>query len=166
MPIYQKSHPSSRKKMNHLILLSVLTACIGLGGHQSSFDQTVNMPGTTEDMFYKDQPQLASSNISSWPPLVSPRSTMSLAVYTSVYYFLTYFYGNFGRYNVLSKAVCWLMTIYPIVTALTRFQFFNLLPYLSQLMPHILMFYTQRQEKTPVKLTRTLLLMRLFILKI
>ncbi|KAJ9051634.1 hypothetical protein DSO57_1002769 [Entomophthora muscae] len=51
-------------------------------------------------------------------------------MYTSMYYILTYFAGSFGRYNVHAKIFRWIMTVYPIVTALTGFQFANLLPYI------------------------------------
>ncbi|KAJ9050545.1 hypothetical protein DSO57_1039783 [Entomophthora muscae] len=62
---------------------------------------------------------------------------MSIAVYTSLYYMLTYFAGSFGRYKIHAKVFCLLMTIYPIVTALTGFQFCNLLPYLLQVVPTV-----------------------------
>ncbi|KAJ9073674.1 hypothetical protein DSO57_1013704 [Entomophthora muscae] len=52
-----------------------------------------------------------------------------------MYYILTYFAGSFGRYNVHTKVFYCLITIYPIITALTGFQFSNLLPYLLQVVP-------------------------------
>ncbi|KAJ9072570.1 hypothetical protein DSO57_1026145 [Entomophthora muscae] len=55
----------------------------------------------------------------------------------SMYYILTYFAGSFGRYNMHAKVFCWLMTVYPIVTALTGFQFTNLLPYILQVVPTV-----------------------------
>ncbi|KAJ9084207.1 hypothetical protein DSO57_1026899 [Entomophthora muscae] len=54
-----------------------------------------------------------------------------------MYYVLTYFAGSFGRYNIHAKVFQWLMTVYPIFTALTGFQFANLLPYLTQVVPTI-----------------------------
>ncbi|KAJ9068860.1 hypothetical protein DSO57_1024401 [Entomophthora muscae] len=59
-----------------------------------------------------------------------------------MYYVLTYFLGRFGRYNIHTKVLSWLMTIYLIVTALTGFQFANLLPYLLQVVPIMSGFYT------------------------
>ncbi|KAJ9080831.1 hypothetical protein DSO57_1020814 [Entomophthora muscae] len=50
---------------------------------------------------------------------------------------LTYFAGSFRRYNLYAKVFRWLMTIYPIITALTGFQFPNLLPYLLQVVPTV-----------------------------
>ncbi|KAJ9048562.1 hypothetical protein DSO57_1033832 [Entomophthora muscae] len=85
--------------------------------------------------YYHDLGQLNLSHTGSWTPLVSPNSTLSIAVYTSMYYVLTYFAGSFRRYNVHAKVFWWLMTVYPIVTVLTGFQFANLLPYLAQVVP-------------------------------
>ncbi|KAJ9051990.1 hypothetical protein DSO57_1038623 [Entomophthora muscae] len=48
---------------------------------------------------------------------------------------------SFGRYNVHAKVFCWLMTVYPIVTALTGFQFTNLLPYILQVVPTVTGYY-------------------------
>ncbi|KAJ9057445.1 hypothetical protein DSO57_1022617 [Entomophthora muscae] len=56
-------------------------------------------------------------------------------MYTSMYYVLTYFVGSFRRYNIHTKVFRWMMTVYPIVTALTGFQFSNLMPYLLQVVP-------------------------------
>ncbi|KAJ9058243.1 hypothetical protein DSO57_1014283 [Entomophthora muscae] len=74
-------------------------------------------------------------------PLVFPHSTLSIAVYTSIYYVLKNVAGSFRRYNLHAKAVCWVMTIYPIITALTGFQFANLLPYLLQVVPTVTGYY-------------------------
>ncbi|KAJ9053850.1 hypothetical protein DSO57_1020293 [Entomophthora muscae] len=63
-------------------------------------------------------------------------------MYTSMYYVLTYFAGSFGRYNVHAKIFRWLMTMYPIITALTGFQFTNLLPYILQVVPTVTGYYT------------------------
>ncbi|KAJ9076749.1 hypothetical protein DSO57_1023280 [Entomophthora muscae] len=76
-------------------------------------------------------------------PLVSPHSTLSITVYTSMYYVLTYFAESFGRYNLHAKVFCWLMTIYPIITTLTGFQFTNLLPYLLQVVPAVTGYYSK-----------------------
>ncbi|KAJ9071676.1 hypothetical protein DSO57_1034546 [Entomophthora muscae] len=59
----------------------------------------------------------------------------------SAYYILTYFAGSFGRFNIHAKVFHWLMTVYPIITALTGFQFSNLLPYILQVVPTILGYY-------------------------
>ncbi|KAJ9077847.1 hypothetical protein DSO57_1012885 [Entomophthora muscae] len=48
---------------------------------------------------------------------------------------------SFGRYNIHAKIFRWLMTIYPIVTALTGFQFVNLLPYLLQVLSTLSGYY-------------------------
>ncbi|KAJ9077650.1 hypothetical protein DSO57_1014672 [Entomophthora muscae] len=66
---------------------------------------------------------------------------MSIAVYTSMYHVLTYFAGSFGRYNIHNKVFQWLMTVYPIATALTGFQFSNLLPYLLQVVSTMSGYY-------------------------
>ncbi|KAJ9049273.1 hypothetical protein DSO57_1026422 [Entomophthora muscae] len=64
-------------------------------------------------------------------------------MYTSAYYILTYFTGSFGRFNIHAKVFCLLMTVHPIITALTGFQFANLLPYMLQVVPTISGYYTQ-----------------------
>ncbi|KAJ9063020.1 hypothetical protein DSO57_1004314 [Entomophthora muscae] len=61
-----------------------------------------------------------------------------------MYYVLTYFAGSFGKYNIHVKVFWWLMTSYPIVTALPGFQFSNLLPYLLQVVPTMSGYYTYK----------------------
>ncbi|KAJ9055218.1 hypothetical protein DSO57_1039644 [Entomophthora muscae] len=127
--------------MNHLIFTAVLTACLGIGGYQQGSELFGPSPdGLGHDSHYNPG-QLNSSQTESWPPLVSPHSTLSIVMYTSMYYILTYFARSFGRYNVYAKVFCWLMTVYPIVTVLTGFQFTNLLPYILQVVPTITGYY-------------------------
>ncbi|KAJ9072863.1 hypothetical protein DSO57_1022681 [Entomophthora muscae] len=123
--------------MNNLIFTAVLTACLGIGGYQPGSEFFGPSPeGLGHDPHYNPG-QLNSFRTGPWPPLVSPNSTLFIVMYTSMYYILTYFAGSFGRYNVHTKIFCWLMTIYPILTALTGLQFFNLLPHILQLVPTI-----------------------------
>ncbi|KAJ9085361.1 hypothetical protein DSO57_1014780 [Entomophthora muscae] len=125
--------------MNHLIFTAVLTACLGIGGYQQGSEFFGPSPeGLGHDPHY-DPGQLNSSHTGPWPPLVSLHSTLSIVVYTSMYYVLTYFARSFRIYNVHTKVFLWLMTIYPIITALTGFQFANLLPYLLQVVPTCLL---------------------------
>ncbi|KAJ9066152.1 hypothetical protein DSO57_1012343 [Entomophthora muscae] len=128
--------------MNHLIFTAVLAACLGIGGYQQDSEFFGPFPdGLGHDHHYNPG-QLNSSQTKSWPPLVSPHSTLSIAMYMSMYYILTYFAGSFGRYNIHAKVFCWLMTVYPIVTALMGFQFTNLLPYILQVVPTVTGYYT------------------------
>ncbi|KAJ9055317.1 hypothetical protein DSO57_1005140 [Entomophthora muscae] len=69
-------------------------------------------------------------------------------MYTSAYYILTYFARSFGHFNIHAKVFRWLMTVYPIITALTGFQFSNLLSYILQVVPTILGYYNQMLEFT------------------
>ncbi|KAJ9057186.1 hypothetical protein DSO57_1025138 [Entomophthora muscae] len=124
--------------MNHLIFTAVLTACLGFGGYQQGSEFFGPSPEELGHDPHYNPGQLNYSHTEPWPPLVSPHSTLSIVVYTSMYYVLTYFTGSFGRYNVHTKVFRWLMTIYPIITALTGFQFANLLPYLLQVVPTVL----------------------------
>ncbi|KAJ9080348.1 hypothetical protein DSO57_1026053 [Entomophthora muscae] len=127
--------------MNHLIFTALLTACLGIGGYLQGLEFFgPSSEGLVHDPHY-DPGQLNSSHTVSWPPLVSLHSTLSIAVYTSMYYVLAYFAGSFRRYNIHAKVFHWLMTIYPIVTALTGFQFANFLPYLLQVVPTISGYY-------------------------
>ncbi|KAJ9076159.1 hypothetical protein DSO57_1028889 [Entomophthora muscae] len=132
--------------MNHLIFTAMLTACLGIGGYQPGSEFFGPSPdGLSHDPHYNPG-QLNSSQTGPWPPLVSPHSTLSIAMYTSMYYILTYFAGSFGRYNIHAKVFCWLMTVYPIVTALTGFQFTNLLPYILKVVPTVTGYYKRRQS--------------------
>ncbi|KAJ9090042.1 hypothetical protein DSO57_1006741 [Entomophthora muscae] len=128
--------------MNHLIFTAVLIACLGIGGYQQGSEFFGPSPdGLGHDPHYNPG-QLNSSQTGPWPPLVSPHSTLSIVMYTSMYYILTYFTGSFGRYNIHAKVFCWLMTVYPIVTALTGFQFTNLISYILQVVPTITGYYS------------------------
>ncbi|KAJ9082785.1 hypothetical protein DSO57_1001314 [Entomophthora muscae] len=127
--------------MNHLIFTAVPTACLGIGGHQQGSEFFgLSQEGLGHNHHYEPG-QLNSSHTGPWLPIVSPYLTLSIVVYISMYYVLTYFAGSFGRYNVHAKVFRWLMTVYLIVTALTGFQFFNLLPYLLQVVPIISGYY-------------------------
>ncbi|KAJ9088268.1 hypothetical protein DSO57_1024850 [Entomophthora muscae] len=134
--------PSNPRKMNHLIFTAVLTACLGIGGYQQGSEFFGPSPDGLGHNPQYNPGQLNSSQTESWPPLVSPHSTLSIAMYTSMYYILTYFTGRFGRYNIHAKFFLWLMTMYPIVTILTGFQFTNLLPYILQVIPTITGYYS------------------------
>ncbi|KAJ9064029.1 hypothetical protein DSO57_1034741 [Entomophthora muscae] len=144
--------------MNHLIFIAMLTACLGIGGYQQGPEFFgPSSEGLGHDPHY-DPGKLNSSYSGSWPPLVSLHSTLSIVVYTSMYYVLMYFAGSFRRYNLHAKVFCWLMTIYPIIITLTGFQFANLLPYLLKLVLTITGYYTatpfhQHDLITPCKLT-------------
>ncbi|KAJ9071599.1 hypothetical protein DSO57_1035403 [Entomophthora muscae] len=132
--------------MNHLIFTAMLTACLGIGGYQQGPEFFGLSPEGLGHDYHYDPGKLNSSNTGSWPPLVSPYSTLSIVVYTSMYYGMTYFSGSFRRYNIHAKVFQWLMTIYPIVTALTGFQFSNLLPYLLQLVPTMSGYHNNRLD--------------------
>ncbi|KAJ9082424.1 hypothetical protein DSO57_1004684 [Entomophthora muscae] len=121
--------------MNHLIFTAVLTSCLGIGGYQQGPGFFGPSPEGLGHDYHYDPGKLNSSNTGSWPPLVSPHFTLSIVVYTSLYYMLTYFAGSFRIYNIHTKVSRWLMTIYPIVTTLTGFQFSNLQSYLLQVVP-------------------------------
>ncbi|KAJ9052329.1 hypothetical protein DSO57_1035249 [Entomophthora muscae] len=139
--------------MNHLIFTAVLTAFLEIGGYQQGPEFFGPSPeGLVHDYHYNSG-QLNSSSTGSWPPLVSLHSTLSIVVYTSMYYVLTYFVGCFGRYNIHAKVFWWLMTIYSIVTTLTCFQFSNLLSYLLQVVPTISGYYIYKQVKEGITKT-------------
>ncbi|KAJ9062991.1 hypothetical protein DSO57_1004623 [Entomophthora muscae] len=127
--------------MNHLIFTAVLTACLGIGGYQQGPEFFGPSPdGLGQDPHYGSG-QLNSYQTGPWPLLVYPHSTLSIQMYMSMYYILTYFSRSFGRYNVHAKVFYWLMTIYPIITTLTGFQFANLLPYILQVVPTVTGYY-------------------------
>ncbi|KAJ9068038.1 hypothetical protein DSO57_1032806 [Entomophthora muscae] len=131
--------------MNHLIFTAVLTACLGIGGYQQGSEFFGTSPdGLGHDPHYNPG-QLNSSQNEPWPLLVSPHSTLSIAMYMSMYYILTYFARSFGRYNMHAKVFRWLMTVYLIVTALTGFQFTNLMLYILQVVPTVTGYYMSIQ---------------------
>ncbi|KAJ9056259.1 hypothetical protein DSO57_1035059 [Entomophthora muscae] len=126
--------------MNHLIFSAVLTACLGIGGHQYSHQHgPYNKP--PDEYFYKEPAQLYSSKTYSWPTLVLSRSTQHIAIYSFVFYVLTYFASNFGGFNVHVKVFRWMMTVYPILMALMGFQVTNLVPYLARILHHFMGLY-------------------------
>ncbi|KAJ9075890.1 hypothetical protein DSO57_1031301 [Entomophthora muscae] len=131
--------------MNHLIFSAVLTACLRIGGHQYTHQHgPYNKP--PNKYVYEEPAQLNSSETYSWPMLVLPRSTQHVAICTFIFYVLTYFAGNFGRFNVHTKVFRWMMVVYPIVTALTGFQVANLIPYLAKILPHFLGLYSTTED--------------------
>ncbi|KAJ9065864.1 hypothetical protein DSO57_1015292 [Entomophthora muscae] len=132
--------------MNHLIFTAVLTACLGIGGYQQELGTFGPLPEGLGHNYRYDPGQINSSPTGSWPPLVSPHFTMSIVVYTSLYYVLTYFVGSFGRYNIHTKVFWWLMIIYLVATALIGFQLSNLQPYLLQAVPTMSGYYTSRGQ--------------------
>ncbi|KAJ9051044.1 hypothetical protein DSO57_1008584 [Entomophthora muscae] len=133
--------------MNHLIFTAVLTACLGIGGYQQGSEFFGPSPDELGHDPHYNPGQPNSSHTRPWPPLLSPHSTLSIAMYTSMYYILTYFARSFRRYNVHAKVFCWLMTVYSIVTALTWLQFTNLLPYILQVVPAITGYYRMNQSE-------------------
>ncbi|KAJ9068495.1 hypothetical protein DSO57_1028089 [Entomophthora muscae] len=136
--------------MNHPIFTAVLTACLRIGGYQSGPEFLGPSSERLGQNSYYDPGQLNSSQTGPWPPLMYPHSKLSIAMYMSMYYVLTYFARSFWRYNVHVKIFRWLMTVYPIATALTGFQFANLLPYFLQVIPTITGYYTHRDEQISV----------------
>ncbi|KAJ9089623.1 hypothetical protein DSO57_1010782 [Entomophthora muscae] len=118
--------------MNHLIFTAFLTACLGIWGYQQGPKLFGPSPEGLGHDYHYDPGHLNSSKTGPWPPLVSPHLTLFIVMYTSLYYVLTYFAGSFGRCNIHAKVFLWLMTIYPIITALTGFKVSNLPPYLLQ----------------------------------
>ncbi|KAJ9052866.1 hypothetical protein DSO57_1029855 [Entomophthora muscae] len=127
--------------MNHLIFTAVLTACLGIGGYQQGSEFFGPSTEGLGHVPYYNPGQLNSSNTGTWLPLVFPHSTLSIAMYMSAYCILTYFSGSFGCFSIHAKVFRWLMTLYPIITALTGFQFINLLPYMLQVVPNISGYY-------------------------
>ncbi|KAJ9051936.1 hypothetical protein DSO57_1039142 [Entomophthora muscae] len=123
--------------MNYLISAAVLTACLRIKGYQQKLGTFGPFPEGLGCNYHYEPKQLNSSHTGSCEPLVLPHFTISIEVYTSLYYMMTYFAGSFWRYNLHAKVFWWLITIYPTITALTGFQFYTLQPYLLQLVPVI-----------------------------
>ncbi|KAJ9058421.1 hypothetical protein DSO57_1012449 [Entomophthora muscae] len=70
--------------MNYLIFTAVLTAFLGIGGYQQGSEFFGPSPdGLGHDPHYNPG-QLNSSQTGPWPPLVSPHSTLSIAMCTSM----------------------------------------------------------------------------------
>ncbi|KAJ9074972.1 hypothetical protein DSO57_1000915 [Entomophthora muscae] len=74
--------------MNHLIFSAVLTACLGIGGHQHTFKPHRPFQDPTKEYYYKEPSQLNFSQLYSWPALVLPHSLTSIAVYILTYYMI------------------------------------------------------------------------------
>ncbi|KAJ9051731.1 hypothetical protein DSO57_1001997 [Entomophthora muscae] len=118
--------------MNHLIFTSVLTACLGTGGYQQGPELFGPSPEGLGHDYHYDSGQLNSSILVPGLPWYLHTSPCPL-------------WWSFGRYNIHTKVFQWLMTIYPIVTTLTGFQFSNLLPYLLQVVSTMSGYYTMAE---------------------
>ncbi|KAJ9069894.1 hypothetical protein DSO57_1014024 [Entomophthora muscae] len=75
--------------MNHLIFSAVLMACLGISGHQYN-QQHGPFNNSSGKYYYKEPAQVNSSKWYSWLTLVLPHSTQSVAIYTCIYYVITY----------------------------------------------------------------------------
>ncbi|KAJ9079725.1 hypothetical protein DSO57_1032520 [Entomophthora muscae] len=71
--------------MNLFTFFAVLTAYLGFGGHHFNSNQYGLMLGNTNNMYYEEQSQLASSYTLPWPLLESSNPTTSIAFYTAKY---------------------------------------------------------------------------------
>ncbi|KAJ9088019.1 hypothetical protein DSO57_1027299 [Entomophthora muscae] len=71
--------------MNLFTFFAVLTAYLGFGCHQFNSNQYGLMLGNTNNMYYEEQPQLASSYTLLWPLLESSNTITSIAFYTAKY---------------------------------------------------------------------------------
>ncbi|KAJ9086471.1 hypothetical protein DSO57_1003805 [Entomophthora muscae] len=72
----------SKVKYEHPIF-AVPTACLGIEGHLQTLAQVGPMPNDADDLYFEEPPQLTSSNVYTWSPLVSSRSTTAQAQYTT-----------------------------------------------------------------------------------
>ncbi|KAJ9089085.1 hypothetical protein DSO57_1016356 [Entomophthora muscae] len=107
--------------------------------------RTTNCPTSTSTRSQRSSTPLRRTPGPRW---YCPRSTQHVAIYSFVFYVLTYFASNFRQFNVHAKVFRWMMTVYPILTALTRFQVSNLVPYLAKVLPHFMGLYTVLLQAT------------------
>ncbi|KAJ9059347.1 hypothetical protein DSO57_1003172 [Entomophthora muscae] len=132
--------------MNYIIFTAVLTAFLGIGGHQPTNAQFGPEPQGSKGISYNETTHLNSMVLNPWTPLASSRPTPNLATYVIPVAMLLYLAVSLIQCNILAKAFCQTVNFYPIVYALNGFEPPNLPSYVTKVLPSILGYYNQQDE--------------------
>ncbi|KAJ9064522.1 hypothetical protein DSO57_1029674 [Entomophthora muscae] len=136
--------------MNYIIFTAVLTAYLGIGGHQPTNAQFGPEPQGPKIILYNEPTYLNSMVLNPWTPLASSRPTPNLAMYVIPTATLLYLAVSLRQCNILAKAFCQAVNFYPIVYALNSFELPNLPSYVTKVLPSILGYYIRATMSTPL----------------
>ncbi|KAJ9050159.1 hypothetical protein DSO57_1016987 [Entomophthora muscae] len=136
--------------MNYIIFTAVLTAYLGIGGHQPTNAQFGPEPQGPKGILYNKPAHLNSMVLNLWRPLASSHPTPNLATYVIPAATLLYLAISLRQCNILAKAFCQAVNFYPIVYALNGFEPPNLPSYVTKFLPSILGYYTYLGLLAPV----------------
>ncbi|KAJ9078729.1 hypothetical protein DSO57_1003589 [Entomophthora muscae] len=131
--------------MNYVIFTAVLTAYLGIGGHQPTNAQFGPEPQGPKGISYNEPTYLNSMGLNPWTPLASSRPTPNLATYVIPSATLLYLAMSLRQCSILAKAFRQAVNFYPIVYTLNGFQLPNLSSYVTKVLPSILGYYTYNQ---------------------
>ncbi|KAJ9054927.1 hypothetical protein DSO57_1009345 [Entomophthora muscae] len=131
----------SNHKMNYIIFTAVLTAYLGIGGHQPTNAQFDPEPQRPKGILYNEPTHLNSMVLNPWAPLASSCPTPNLATFVIPAAMLLYLAVSLRQYKILAKAFCQSVNFYPIVYALNSFEPPNLTSYVTKVLSSILGYY-------------------------
>ncbi|KAJ9067864.1 hypothetical protein DSO57_1034735 [Entomophthora muscae] len=119
--------------MNYIIFTAVLTAYLGIGGHQPTNAQFGPEPQGPKGISYNKLTHLNSMVLNLWTPLASSCPTPNLATYVIPAATLLYLAVSLRQCNILAKSFCQAVNFYPIFYALNGFEPPNLPSYVVDL---------------------------------
>ncbi|KAJ9058240.1 hypothetical protein DSO57_1014280 [Entomophthora muscae] len=128
--------------MNYVIFTTVLTAYLGIGGHQPTNAQFGPEPQGPKGISYNEPTHLKSMVLNLWTPLASSRPTPTLAIYVISTATLLYLAVSLRQLTILAKAFCQAVNFYTIVYALNGFELPKLPSYVTKFLPSILGYYS------------------------
>ncbi|KAJ9048957.1 hypothetical protein DSO57_1029431 [Entomophthora muscae] len=129
--------------MNYIIIFTdVLTDYLGIGGNQPTYAQFSPEPQGPKGILYNELTCLNSMDLNPWTPLASSQPTPNFAKYVIPAATLLYLAGSLRQCNILTKAFCQAIKLYPIVYALNGFEPPDLPSYVTKVLPSILGYYT------------------------
>ncbi|KAJ9053922.1 hypothetical protein DSO57_1019559 [Entomophthora muscae] len=129
--------------MNYVIFTAILTAYLGIGGHQPTNAQFGPEPQGPKGILYNEPTHLKSIVLNLWTPLASSCPTPTLAIYVIPAATLLYLAVSLRQCNIFAKAFCQAVNFYPIVYALNGFEPPNLPSYVTKVLPSILGYYKE-----------------------
>ncbi|KAJ9067761.1 hypothetical protein DSO57_1035936 [Entomophthora muscae] len=124
--------------MNYIIFTAVLTAYLGIGGHQPTNAQFGPEPQGPKGISYNEPTHLNTMVLNPWTPLASSHPTPNLVTYVIPTATLLYLAVSLRQCNILAKAFCQAVNFYLIVYALNGFEPPNLPSYVTRVLPPIL----------------------------
>ncbi|KAJ9059461.1 hypothetical protein DSO57_1002038 [Entomophthora muscae] len=137
--------------MNYVIFTAVLTAYLGIGGHQPTNAQFGPEPQGPKGISYNEPTHLKSMVLNPWTPLASSCPTPILAIYVIPAATLLYLAVSLRQCKILAKDFRQAVNFYPIVYALNSFEPPNLPSYVTKVLPSILGYYSWEARHDSIK---------------